>query len=159
MSEKYVTSISEFIGKNISDAVFDDNHLFVSKLNDYFPELDFSKYETSIDNETGNEIISEFALYEELFNNSDEFKEKIFEIADDYREFGFCANDETLEMIRNQSYCIMDSYENLFDVGKFGSKGCLSNAEYMDELTDSYEFKKKIIKHKGKKRRAVDYKK
>lgn len=115
-------TISDIIDKDIISAIYNDNFLIKKSIEKIFPELDFSGYETTIENDI--ELIDEWALINELMKNNQQFREKILLMLDDYKHYGFFGDDEFCHKIFTLASGYEENIEDMIAIGNLEVDNC-----------------------------------
>lgn len=145
-------TISEIVGKDIEDAVYDNTTLIKNIIEELYPEYDFSNY--TIEEKEGKEVIDEFALYNELLKNDPDFRDKVIEHINLYKHTGFTGDDELIDRVWKMSKCIEENLEEVENIKDFEDEGCLVFSQEMMDLSANHPYVKR--KHN---RRSKIYKK
>lgn len=140
-------TISEIVGKDIENAVYNNTSLLKNIIEELYPEYDFSIY--NVEEKEGNEIIDEFALYNELLKNDPEFRDKVIEYINLYKYTGFAGDDELIDRVWKMSKCIEENLEEVENIKDFEDEGCLVFSQEMMDLSANHSY----IKRKQKKRK------
>lgn len=115
-------TISDIIDRDIISAIYGDNFLIKKSIERIFPELDFSGYQITIENNI--ELIDEWALLNELMKNDQCFREKILLMLDDYKQYGFFGDDEFCHKIFTLASGYEENIEEMINIGNLEIDNC-----------------------------------
>lgn len=115
-------TISDIIDRDIISAIYNNNYLIKKSIEKIFPELDFSVYETIVEN--GIELVDEWALLNELMKNDQCFREKILLMIDDYKQYGFFGDDEFCHKVFTLASGYEENIEEMINIGNLEIDNC-----------------------------------